>query len=99
VVSKNDILAFLELKKPEFKRDFKVTRLGLIGSYSTGKQTKESDIDLIVEFERGTENLTEIKEKIKKSVKARFHLNVDICRQKYLKPYVRTRILKDAIFI
>lgn len=99
MATKKQILAFLKSKESEFRKEFGITKLGLIGSYATGKETNSSDIDLIVEFANGTEELFDVKEKIKKIIRNQFHLKVDICRQKYLKPYIRNRILKNAIFV
>ena len=38
----------------EIKRRFAVRRIGLFGSFVRGEETKESDIDIIVEFEDPT---------------------------------------------
>jgi uncharacterized protein len=99
MTSSKEIIDYLRAKKPYYFKSFGLTKLGLIGSFARGQQTKRSDIDLIVEFQPGTENLYEIKEKLKKSMKRKFKADVDICTEKYLKPYYRNNILKDAIFI
>ncbi len=45
------------LKKSEKNRDkirgFGVKRIGLFGSYIRGKQNERSDIDILIEFEKG----------------------------------------------
>ncbi|MGV8125983.1 MAG: nucleotidyltransferase family protein [Methanothrix sp.] len=38
----------------EIKRRFSVRRIGLFGSFVRGEETKESDIDILVEFEDPT---------------------------------------------
>jgi len=38
----------------EIKRRFAVRRIGLFGSFVRGEETKESDIDILVEFEDPT---------------------------------------------
>jgi hypothetical protein len=73
--------------------------LGLIGSFSRDEATIKSDIDLIVEFKPGTEDLWERTESLRKSVKRKFKRDVDICTEKYIKPYYKKNILRDAIFI
>jgi len=40
--------------KQEIKRRFAVRRIGLFGSFVRGEETKESDIDILVEFEDPT---------------------------------------------
>ena len=63
--TKVDILAFLASKKELFKTEFRVTKLGLFGSYATDNAGKHSDIDVIIEFEPHTSQLRDKKEKIR----------------------------------
>ncbi len=97
--SKYSMLAFLSKEKPQLERQFRVSKIGLFGSYARGEETEESDIDIILEFLPHTENLSEIKLSLKELIKKEFGKNVDICREKYLKPYYRTQVLKSAIFV
>lgn len=98
-VSKNDVLSYLKENKRAFEYEFSLAKVGLMGSFSRNEITAESDIDLIVEFKPGTVNLFEIKERLKQSVQKQFGRKVDVCREKYLKSYYKSRILKDAIFV
>jgi uncharacterized protein len=99
MVSKNDILLFLKENRALFERDFNLTKIGLMGSFSRNEETSDSDLDVIVEFKSGTLDLVERKEKLKKTIQKKFGKKVDVCRVKYLKPYFKNRILKDAIFV
>lgn len=47
----NNILDTLREQLPNLKK-YNVKRIALFGSYAKGNQTKKSDIDLIVEFEK-----------------------------------------------
>jgi uncharacterized protein len=98
-ISKSDILNFLAKEKEYLETEFRVSKIGLFGSYTRGEETAESDIDIILEFLPKTENLTGIKISLKELIKKEFGKNVDICREKYLKPYYRTQILKSAIYV
>jgi hypothetical protein len=71
----------------------------LFGSYARGEQNKQSDIDLIVDFEVNTQNLFELKLQIKQFFKDKFDIEVDICRERYLKPHCRKRIENEAIYV
>ena len=62
---RRNILNYLGTKKPEFNRDYSITKLGLFGSYALGQQTEDSDIDLLIEFAPETEGLSEKKAAIK----------------------------------
>ncbi|MCF7794548.1 MAG: nucleotidyltransferase domain-containing protein [Candidatus Cloacimonetes bacterium] len=48
-MSKNEILSFLQEHKNEISKQFRVTRIGLFGSYSKNLENDNSDIDIIVE--------------------------------------------------
>lgn len=99
MVQRDDILTFLREKKDEFFSEFQVIKIGLFGSYARNENSEDSDIDLIVEFQPNTENLFEKKNKIKALIRKEFNRNVDLCREKYIKPYYKSQILKTAIYV
>jgi predicted nucleotidyltransferase len=70
-MNNKEILQFLAKQKNDYFKKFGVTKLGLFGSAARGENP--SDIDLIVEFEQGTEDLFEKKNKIREAVESRFH--------------------------
>ena len=96
-MNKEEIILFLVAQKESFLRSFGVTKLGLFGSAARGE--KPNDIDLIVEFEPGTEDLFEKKFQIRQILESRFKLPVDICREKFIKPQVKELIMHDVIFV
>jgi len=73
--------------------------LGIFGSYARNEQTSESDLDLLVEFEDNTPDLTDRKEFLRNEIQSVFHIQVDICREKYIKPVFREQILSDVIYV
>lgn len=97
--TKVDILAYLASQKELFKVEFQVTKLGLFGSYASDNAGSHSDIDVIIEFEPQTSQLRDKKEKIRSLIKDQFNKEVDLCREKYIKPYFREHILKSAIYV
>ena len=52
-VGRRDIVRTLRKHQDALKR-YRVRRIGLFGSYASGKARKDSDIDLLVEFEEPT---------------------------------------------
>lgn len=96
-MNKEEIILFLSAQKNIFLKKFGVTRLGLFGSAARGE--KANDIDVIVEFEPGTQNLFEKKIQIREILESKFQLPVDICREKSIKPQAKELILHDAIFV
>ncbi len=73
--------------------------MGIFGSYARNEQTPASDLDLMVEFEDNTPNLTDIKEFLRNEMQTVLHIPVDICREKYIKPLFRQQILSDVIYV
>lgn len=97
--NQKQILDFISENKAFLCEQFHISKIGLFGSFTRNEQSSGSDLDLIVEFENGTQNLYDLKIEIKKFFKTKFNLEVDICREKYVKPRYRTRILKEAIYV
>ena len=52
MITRKEIIAILRRESPHLKTIFGVKRIGIFGSYSKGVQKEDSDVDLIVEFER-----------------------------------------------
>jgi len=50
VNSLNQILNIISKNKEELKRKYNISRIGIFGSFSRNEATKESDVDILVEF-------------------------------------------------
>ena len=99
MIKKDEILSFLKENKEIFFSEYQIEKIGLFGSFSRNEGTEESDIDLVVEFEPNTQNLSDKKSKIKNFVAKKFGREVDLCREKYIKPYFKNQILQSAIYV
>jgi uncharacterized protein len=98
VKTRDQILSFLSQNKKLFRDRFHIIRIGLFGSYARGEQNLNSDIDLLVEFEDNTQDLYDLKIQLKDFFKKNIGLEVDICREKYIKPRIKNSILKETIY-
>ena len=47
------IVKMLRLHDTDVRGKFKITEIGVFGSYARGEQREDSDIDILVEFEKG----------------------------------------------
>lgn len=99
MTKKEDILCFLKEKKAELRTSYRVSKIGLFGSFAQDEGSESSDIDLLIEFEPDTEKLSEKKAAIKKLVGEKFGKKVDLCREKYIKPYFKAQILQSTIYV
>ena len=48
MLNTDELLEFLRNHRQTLKSDFRIVKLGLIGSFARGEQTEDSDIDLFV---------------------------------------------------
>ena len=99
MIMQSQILQFLSVNKQTISRKYHLKKMGIFGSYARNEQTPESDLDLLVEFEENTPDLTEKKDFLRKELQSVFHIPVDICREKYIKPVFRQHILSDVIYV
>lgn len=99
MLTQKEILHFLKEKKEELFLKYHIVKLGLFGSFARNQENENSDIDLIVEYQPNTENLSEKKAMIKSLVKRQFNRKVDLCREKYIKPYFKSFILESVIYV
>lgn len=99
MVTREEILEYLSRNKKYFRNNFHIVKIGLFGSYAKGDQRTNSDIDLIIEFERNTPNLYDLKNKLRTYIREDLNIEVDICREKYIKPIFKDSILRDTLYV
>lgn len=97
--SQQDILQFISANRTYLRDRFHIAKIGIFGSYAREEQTLDSDIDLIVDFEKNTPELYELKLQIKQFFEDKLDIEVDICRERYMKPRFRKRIENEAIYV
>jgi len=83
--------------KPIFKEKYKVSEIGIFGSYVRGMQKKRSDLDILIEFEEVTDLWTyiELQDFLSKKLKVK----VDLVMKSVLKPYIGKVILQEVVYI
>ncbi len=74
-----------------------VSMLGVFGSIARGEETKDSDIDLLVEFS-GTQGLLTVI-KLERELEKILGRKIDLVTKKSISPYLRKIILKDLKII
>ena len=88
---------FYEERFKELLKKYHVKRIAIFGSYACGRPTVKSDIDFLVEFEKGTSllDMVGLKLNLQKFLKK----DVDIATPKSLSKYIRGRVLKQAVYL
>ncbi len=94
-----DILDFLATNKSIFETRFYCTKIGLFGSFARNEQTENSDIDIIVVYNKNTPDLYSTEIELKKYISNQFNRKVDICAEKWIKPIFKSLVLKETIYV
>jgi uncharacterized protein len=93
----NNIKKTLSDLKPEMHERFGVSAVGLFGSWVRGEQRAESDIDVLVDFDRKV-NLFEILE-LQWYLESAFGCKVDVAPRDSLREYIGRHILKEVQYV
>jgi len=83
--------------KPVLKKRYKIESVEIFGSYARGTQTHESDIDLLVTYSE-TPDIVGVNN-IKRFLKRKLGVKVDLISKKYINPLIKDRVLKEAITV
>ena len=99
MLTQESVLQFLSSNKDRFRHEYQVERLGIFGSFARNEQTETSDVDVLVEFDESAHDLFTIKSQLRLLLEKHFQRPVDVCNPKYLKPYVKNLVMRDAIYV
>lgn len=91
------IISELKKHKLEIEKDFFVKEIGVFGSYIRGEERPESDIDILVDFEKPIDlfRFLDLEEKLSEL----FNKKVDLVSKKSLKPFIGEQILKEVLYL
>ncbi len=95
-MNRDTIIQYLSEHKPEFEKEFGVTKIGLFGSFARGRGHKDSDIDIVVEMSKpDLLALVGIKQKIEEDL----GIEVDVVRNRErMNRTLKKRIERDAVY-
>ncbi len=84
---------------PQLKEEYQIKQLGIFGSYVRGEQTKNSDLDLLIEFNPearfGLITFCQLENKLSEKLGKK----VDLVMKNSLKPYLGKNILKEVVYL
>ncbi len=90
------ILNFLKTHKQEITKNFQVKTLAIFGSQAKNTATKNSDIDLIIDFKK-VPSMYEAKKNLRQFLEKETGKKVDLVRIKYVKSFAKKTIEKSSI--
>ena len=95
-MDKHEILDYLHRHKQEFETNFDITNIALFGSYATGKQHLNSDIDLVVDMK--TNNYFKLIE-FENFLHEKLQRKVDVGFLDSMKSFIKNAIEDDLIYV
>ncbi|HIE36291.1 MAG TPA: nucleotidyltransferase [Candidatus Omnitrophica bacterium] len=95
---RNEITEKLKKYFSEIKVRFKVKKIGVFGSQIKGRTKKRSDIDILVEFEKGFKTFDNYME-LKFYLEDVFKCRVDLVLKNALKEGIKSYILEEVVYV
>jgi hypothetical protein len=94
-----EIKEILKEHKEEVSRKYKVSEIGIFGSFVRGEQKKRSDLDILVEFDE--ENIPSLLKLIEmeRYLQRLLRKKVDLVMKSSIRPELRDIILKEVVYI
>lgn len=95
--SLSEIKEIIAKHKDELKKKYHVKEIGIFGSLVRGEAKEDSDVDILVEFEKpiGLFKFLELEEYLSNLIGKK----VDLVSKKALKPHIGKYILKEVITV
>ena len=85
--------------KEELRQKYKIKEIGIFGSYVRGEQKKQSDIDILVEFEETTDLSLLDFIGIENYLSDVLGIKVDLVEKHTLKPRIGKHVLEEVVNI
>ncbi|MGA1840713.1 MAG: nucleotidyltransferase family protein [bacterium] len=94
---KDEILQILNAERSYLNKAYEVKNIGLFGSYSRGEEGPDSDLDILVEFDRpiGFFKFIELEDYLTEKL----GIKVEIVTKDAIKPLLKPYIMKDIIYV
>lgn len=94
-ISIDEIKEIIQKHKEELKEKYSIKEIGIFGSFVRGEVKKDSDVDILVEFEKpiGFFKFLELEEYLSNLIGRK----VDLVSKKALKPHIGRYILKEVV--
>jgi len=95
--SLDEIKEIIKKHKDELKEKYSVKEIGIFGSFVRGEAKEDSDIDILVEFEKpiGLFKFLELEEYLSNLIGRK----VDLVSKKALKPHIGKHILEEVVTV
>lgn len=93
----NEIKALIENNREDLRSQYGVKEIGIFGSFAKGMQNADSDLDILIEFEKPIGFIRFLR--LEKMLSELFRIRVELVTQKALKPCIGQRILSEVVYV
>ena len=92
-----NIKQILEENKDRLRNEYNVKEIGIFGSYVRNEQKENSDLDILVDFEKpiGLFKFMELEEYLSNLL----NIKIDLVSRKALKPFIGKYILEEVVYL
>jgi predicted nucleotidyltransferase len=94
----DDVRRILMANASHLKEAFYVKELGIFGSFTSGRQRKSSDVDVLVTFDTGHKDFFNYM-RLKDSLEGLVGRKVDLVIKESVKPRLKERILSEVEYV
>ena len=84
---------------PQIKQDYQIAQLGIFGSYIRGEATKNSDLDILVEFKPQARFGLLTFCQLENHLSELLDIKVDLVMKDSLKPNLGNNILQEVVYL
>ena len=92
-----EIISKLRLEKKNLYDKYRVTRLGVFGSFVRGEETPDSDIDILVEYAEVPGMIEFLK--TEEYLETILNRKIDLVRENAIRPELKGIIMSEVIMI
>lgn len=90
-----EIVEIIGQLNPLLEVKYKAKVKGIFGSYVRGEETRKSDLDVLVEFQKGA-NLLDLVG-LSNYLEEKLHLSVDVVPVDTIRPEIKEQVFKEAV--
>ena len=95
IIQLEDIIEILETNLPSLQKQYHLKSIGVFGSFVKGKQTRGSDLDILVSFVEVPGLLTFVE--LENRLGELLGVKVDLVMEDALKPKIGEQILREVV--
>ena len=92
-----DISTRLAQLKPKLEQEYPISELGIFGSYARGEQESDSDLDILVVFDKPVTLFDLVR--LENELAEELGIEVDLVTKDSLKPRIETRVRDDLVTV